>query len=431
MDDVFGLEDLGLEVPVGESDFTDMVGQTQGPDTTLVAGSVAARALHSIFQGNPVTLVNSPPGAGKSALIAHVIAYILHRTDLSVHVVAPTNNAALELAHRIAQQAGPATAVVRLRGGRELPEGVASDDTPFLVGADGKMIQPKRQVNVTTVHSAKQSTPKVDLMIVEEAYQVQYGLLAEAADASEQLLLVGDPGQIGPVVSHDVSPWRGIEDAPVARAPEVFGRMDASVLTLPCTYRIGQESTDAIAPLYPFEFRSARDPKQVDGLREIETIKVAGDLTPLDLARALADRAQSMIGRTLRVTEQDGTVTVRPVEQTDVCVIAALNETVANTLAELSTRGLDEVKVGTADSLQGGQWHAVVAVDPLATKGKVSDHATSNGRLCVMASRHMSHLTWVYADGWRERLDDSPMSEGERAKARKVRESLSSKPAAT
>lgn len=431
MSDTFGLEDLGLDIPVGDTDFTDMVGDDTGPDTSLVQGSVAAHALHSVFTGNPITLVNSPPGAGKSALISKVVAYLLLRTDLSLHVVAPTNNAASELASRIVQEAGPATALIIPRDGREVPDDVATIAEPYVVGSDGSIVRPERQVHVTTVHSAKQSHPEVDVMIVEEAYQVQYGLLAEAADGAEQLLMVGDPGQIGPVVAHDVTPWRGIEDAPVARAPEVLGRMDAHVLTLPSTYRIGQESVEAIAPLYPFGFNSQRDPKQVDGSQEIECLQVPDSLPSLSLARAVADRVSAMMGRTLRVTERDGSVTVRPVEQSDLCVIAALNETVANTLAELETRGLSDVKVGTADSLQGGQWNVVVAVDPLVSGSNASAHSTSNGRLCVMASRHMCHLTWVFSPSWRDRLSSAALSDSERAKAEKVRDALTSKPCCT
>lgn len=72
----------------------------------------------------------------------------------------------------------------------------------------------------------------------------------------------------------------------------------------------------------------------------------------------------------------------------------------------LSTLGAyPGVTVGTADRLQGGQWHAVVAVDPLASAATVSDHHLSLGRLCVMASRHMTHLTWVHGSDWHDLID--------------------------
>jgi len=70
--------------------------------------------------------------------------------------------------------------------------------------------------------------------------------------------------------------------------------------------------------------------------------------------------------------------------------------------AQLRGRDVDGVTVGTADSLQGGQWAAVVALDPLTGADGLPAHAASAGRLCVMASRHYAHLTWVHDGAWRE-----------------------------
>ena len=74
------------------------------------------------------------------------------------------------------------------------------------------------------------------------------------------------------------------------------------------------------------------------------------------------------------------------------CVVHAL----------LRGRDVDGITVGTADSLQGGQWAAVVALDPLTGTDGLPAHAASPGRLCVMASRHYAHLTWVHDGAWRE-----------------------------
>ena len=68
---------------------------------------------------------------------------------------------------------------------------------------------------------------------------------------------------------------------------------------------------------------------------------------------------------------------------------------------------MDGITVGTADSLQGGQWAAVVALDPLTGTDGLPAHAASAGRLCVMASRHYAHLTWVDDGALRERRDSA------------------------
>ncbi|MCL6424383.1 AAA family ATPase [Brachybacterium sp. JHP9] len=429
---IFDASSLGLVTPTGDMRFTQMVGDvpaSQQGSPQLVPGSVAAAALHSVFEGRPVTIVNSPPGAGKSSLVAELVNWLLKNSELTVHIVAPTNNACLELAAKIVSVAGPATAKVKDMD-RVVPPGVITEKDDFLVGPDGRIIQPERFVEVTTVHSAKHSQPLVDVMISEESYQTTYANLLEAADATQQLILVGDPGQIGPVIQHDVAPWRGIEDAPAARAPEVFARMDARILTLPCTFRIGQESAAAIAPLYPFPFHSERPPKRIEGLAEIEALEIGADLTAPQQAEILARRAASIVGATLHETQRDGQVIVRPIQQSDVCIVAARNEIVARVSALLGSAGFGRIVVGTADSLQGGQWHAVIAIDPLSSLKQVSAHALDNGRLCVMTSRHMSHLTWVYAPGWEQRITESKMSPAEADKGLRVRRTLTSKPKA-
>ena len=70
--------------------------------------------------------------------------------------------------------------------------------------------------------------------------------------------------------------------------------------------------------------------------------------------------------------------------------------------ALLRGRDVDGVTVGTADSLQGGQSAAAVTLDPLTGADGHAPHALSPGRLCVMASRHYAHLTWVHDGAWRD-----------------------------
>ena len=74
--------------------------------------------------------------------------------------------------------------------------------------------------------------------------------------------------------------------------------------------------------------------------------------------------------------------------------------------ARLRALGLGDVTVGTADQLQGGQWPAVVVIDPLAASS-ISDHHLSLGRLCVMLTRHVGHCSFVTTPAWRTALVDA------------------------
>jgi len=87
-----------------------------------------------------------------------------------------------------------------------------------------------------------------------------------------------------------------------------------------------------------------------------------------------------------------------------------------------ASMGRPGITVGTADRLQGGEWSAVVALDPIAG-GISSEHHTSVGRLCVMGSRHSAHLTWVHDGTWEQSLSQSMTGTAGRASL-KVRRAL-------
>jgi len=151
-------------------------------------------------------------------------------------------------------------------------------------------------------------------------------------------------------------------------------------------------------------------------------VPVTGDPNDPGMLAAVADRAHTLIGTQL--TAPGGQ---RPLEPRDIAVVVSHNAQASVVHAQLRGRDVDGVTVGTADSLQGGQWAAVVALDPLTGVEGLPAHAMSPGRLCVMASRHYAHLTWVHDGAWR----DAPARDAAAAvdaigHARRVRQALTS-----
>jgi hypothetical protein len=198
------------------------------------------------------------------------------------------------------------------------------------------------------------------------------------------------------VITADTSVFEDSPYPPHGRAPDVLrNHPSATVAHLPTSFRLGQRTVDAIAPLYDFPFDSSRPDRRIIGHDEIESIQI--DRTdPVDLYAEVARLAAAYVGQ--EVVTADGS---RPLTPSDVCVVAGDNMAVNGIAGFLSTMGkYPGITVGTADRLQGGQWHAVIALDPLASASTVSDHHLALGRLCVMASRHMSHLTWVHGSDW-------------------------------
>ncbi|QOD05702.1 AAA family ATPase (plasmid) [Pseudarthrobacter sp. BIM B-2242] len=423
----FGLDlaDLGIE-PVTSSIPAPEVVVPEGRN--LVIGSVLAKALHSVWSGAPVTIVDSPPGAGKSTLVTEIVAILHERSDLKIYIACPTKNGAIDLASRIAQEMGPD------KDGRpQIILAISKTDPPAGVAAHDSWNADKNLPVVRTVKSLELAKVKeCDLMIIDEAYQVTFAAAASAADQAQQVLMVGDPGQIGPVVTHDVSLFKGKEMTPQMRAPEGFARFeDAEIHSMGTTYRLGQETVDAIGPLYKFPFTSSRPDRYLtdengDRVSEIVPMTIPAQAKPdaLETLETVANYAHSLIGVGLVETDRDGTLKRRTLGTADICVVVAHNAQASGVRAVLKSLKAETITVGTADSLQGGQWHAVVALDPFTGVTSATAHQLSPGRLCVMASRHMSHLTWITDGGWELALLDPDIDPEEAALGRKVRYAL-------
>ncbi|ACV79019.1 AAA family ATPase [Nakamurella multipartita] len=397
---------------------TSQPARTGSTSRGLIPGSTTAKALYQVWSGTPVTVVKSPPGAGKTALVVDVVRQLLTRAALTVYVVAPNNNQVAALAARLAD-ALPADSVL------VLAKKIKPEEVPAAVFAgDSERARHLAAAHVTvcTIARAMVQPPQCDVMVVDESYQSTHQQVRSAMAKADQVLLVGDPGQIGPVVTVRTDLYTG-PTAPHLRAPDVFDRHpDAVVLTLPHTYRFGADTAQALAPLYDFGFGSARPPRSIIGLPELASIRVDGveeGNTDEDLLQAVVRRAVGLVGR---VADVDGELL--PVTDGDVAVVASHNAQVALLRGMLAEQGHPDLLVGTADKLQGGQWEAVVAVDPLAG-GVQGSHATSLGRLCVMASRHKSHLMWVHDGRWDRAVGvDASLSAADRLRAREVRQRL-------
>ena len=102
-----------------------------------------------------------------------------------------------------------------------------------------------RTVAATAGASAGRDAPTIGLLVVDEAYQVTFADVLCASAKAEQILLVGDQGQIGPVTTSIPAMWQGRPDAPTPagsrgvrppgqRSPAAPGRQ------LPARARIGR-----------------------------------------------------------------------------------------------------------------------------------------------------------------------------------------------
>lgn len=412
------LDDLGIALPQAEKPDAPSAPESDTAGAH-VPGSPMARVLYEIWLGRPIVSVDSPPGAGKTTLVTDVVEHLARRSGMQVVVATPTRRGALDLAERLGLALGNTPggdARVALGLSLKPHEEVTERVSTTLTG---------QSVVVRTLASARMNMPHCDLLVVDEAYQAVFADVALAAEHAGQVLLVGDPGQIGPVEQSNTAIWAGMTLAPHLRAPEVFRRADdALTMRLPSTFRIGPDAARAIAPLYDFPFDSRRPDRWAESgghrLAEIRATQVppAGPDGEFDLAvlDQVATIAAGYVGLGLYESVPGGGQRSRLVEATDVAVVVARSgqEAAVRALMRRAGRDLGGITVGTADRLQGGQWPVVVALDPLVGAVDADDFRAGPGRLCVMASRHTTHLEWIHDGRWADLLNAAATAEDDR-----------------
>ncbi|WP_182050487.1 AAA family ATPase [Changpingibacter yushuensis] len=370
-------------------------------DPILAPGSPARAALAHVWAGDEVVILSSPPGAGKTEVITSIAPHLAQYADLTVTIATPTVAGAYDLAYRLKNKLSAfpdiSVALVGSAFNARRSRGVRLEKTHLGMSA---------VIEVRTVASMKMSAVATDVLIVDEAYQCTALDVREAAGRASQILLVGDPGQIGPVITIDTIAWDGLKDSPALRSPDMFSTWPGAILLhLDSSFRLGTDTVRAIKPLYDFDFVSSRPPASIEGEKEISILDLGRIAQPADVSamRRVVSRAASLVGRTYRYGDKEKALT-----PADVVLMASRNEQVALLESLVAAdKGLKGMIVGTADSLQGGQWPVGVAVDPLAGAATASDHAMTPGRLCVMCSRHIAHLTFATSADVTELLADS------------------------
>lgn len=372
--------------------------------------SVLARAVYEVYNGTPAIVCEAAPGSGKTTLVCALIRQLRHRLpELKIGVAVIGADAVHALAERLGDTLGKDSKgrlqVYIPRGDSTMADIHHNQNIALKTSPNNQGESP---VFVTTTRSMEMlKSYEPDVLIIDEAYMLTYNAFTGVACRATQVVLVGDPGQIGPIVNANVNQWEPLSAGPHLRAPEVLTEFEnVTRLSLGTSYRLGAQTTALIEPLYDFPVTSARPAQHIlkgsKPLAEMESIELVNSdgISDMVSMEAVADRAIALTALE-HWHVKDGTT---PMTARRVAVVVPHNAQGTAIRAILKSKGHDDITVGTADSLQGGQWDAVVAVDPMLGHEVAKSHQLSTGRLCVMLSRHTSHLSWFYPTDWREGL---------------------------
>jgi RecA/RadA recombinase len=390
---------------------------------------VRRELLSFVADGGDLAVIQAPPGSGKTHLLLQAVAHAV-RGGMRVAVATQTNNQADDICRRMVRD-HPRVQCVRFLAhdavGAELPDEV------FLT-SDVQELPRRKCVVVGT--AAKWGLIDLgdpfDLLFVEEAWQLKWADFMLLDQVAPRFVLIGDPGQIPPVVTVETARWETSLRPPHRPAPEVIlsdRNLDRFEASLPATYRLPHDTTDLIRRFYDFEFGSWAGP----GERSVRTGKRAGrENRAIEKAIDLL-ASSSAVGLTL-LTPAGGPPLERDDELAGVCVeiVKRLLKREASCVIDGSCDGLEpqeiglcathhamnaaleqylparlrpHVKVETAERWQGLERKVMVVVHPLSGVIEPSPFDLETGRLCVMASRHRAGLIVVTRDHLSRTLD--------------------------
>lgn len=383
--------------------------------------AILQRVLAHVEVNDSLLVLKAPPGSGKTYVTTRAVALARHR-GRRVAVATQTNAQAEDFCRRMADEfprftvhrwasagrrARPLGASVQWIQGRGLPTGAC-----IVVSTSAKW-------GVADLDGQE----PFDVLFVDEAWQLSWADFMLFGAVASRFVLVGDPGQIPPVVPIDVSRWQTSRRPPHVPAPEVVLR-DRTLPTvrveLPVTTRLPHDTCALVQSFYDFDFVSWAAPGErhlrvppagatgdaIDATLERLTTGSTALLTlptpdagpPLEedlaVARAVASVVRRALDRGAAAVTEDGTTALTPDDIGVSATHRVMNTRITDALGDLAGR----VRVDTPERWQGLERALMVVVHPLSgvTQPSVFDLVT--GRLCVMTSRHRVGLVIVSRD---------------------------------
>jgi hypothetical protein len=404
--------------------------------TTVTVELQARAALERVLElvlrdGEPLVIVPSPPGAGKTSLVEAVAATAVHH-ELRVLVAAPRAEQTYDFVRRTLAEYQPMSIQALLATERELPDDLLAAGVPDprrprdVAGGVG--------VVVSTVDKLVDCAPDFgtrafDLLIVDEAWQVTYGNVLALLTLADQVLVVGDAGQLPPLVRCETHRFEARDHHVHWPAPEELMRRHprAPVVPLPATRRLPQDTVDFVQPaFYPaLPFVSAADPAE----RALQT--TAGGIgTGIDQAIDLLARGQTLVALLLpqrahagveydaEVAELSAAVAARMLERgivwagqrtlgaEDIGCVDPHRDSGTATRRALSAAGIGhELMVTTPEIWQGLERPIMIARYPVLPGRRLTVFDLEPGRVCVQLSRHQLGCVIVGRDGVADALE--------------------------
>jgi hypothetical protein len=397
--------------------------------------SVAERLHDFVLGDGRICVVKAPPGSGKSHNLVHALDELID-SPARIAIAAQTNNQVDDLCRQISD-AFVHSDIVRFSSGGysgDLPSNVVVIDK-----VENLPSGPSLVVGTVAKWAISDVVDDYDVLFVDEAWQMTWADFLTVRDVASRYVLIGDPGQIPPVVTVDVDRWEVSPVAPHRPAPDVILdspelEPETTRLNLDTCWRLPHDSVGLVRTFYDFDFTAQAEPgerflrprRALDPFRDIDRAiaSLASSSTVVltrpsdtdgavfdpdtELAGVVADLAVRLLDLECEFSAHPSDVASPPrLEPPHIGIVSTHN--LMNTAIEqalpTSLRGPTGIRVTTPERWQGLQRPVMIAVHPLSGIVIPSSFDLETGRLCVMASRHRSACFFVTRDNVGRTLD--------------------------
>ncbi|MFD6984448.1 AAA family ATPase, partial [Streptomyces sp. NPDC059956] len=224
------------------------------PDPATAAAAATEAILANMADGrHRAVVVDSPPGAGKSTLVARAALELAEGGERPI-IVAQTNNQVDDLVMRLARE-HPGIAVGRLSATGYAPSPALGALTNTTVGRTLTDLAGCRIIVGTAAKWATVRDATFGWAILDEAYQMRSDMLLQIVERFERGLFVGDPGQLDPFAIVGTERWIGLPHDPTQNGVSVMleHNQNIPVHRLPVSWRLPLSAAPTIArAFYPF-----------------------------------------------------------------------------------------------------------------------------------------------------------------------------------
>ncbi|MEE2035360.1 TM0106 family RecB-like putative nuclease, partial [Rhodococcus chondri] len=366
---------------------------------------------------NSYVAVQGPPGTGKTYTGSRVVASLVREHGWRVGVVAQSHSVVENMLDGIVEAGLPGEIVVKGKAKTRNPAWTPFKDTKgvavHLAAREGGYVVGGTAWDFTNVNCIPPDS--LDLLVIDEAGQFCLANTVAVASCARNLLLLGDPQQL-PQVSQGTHPEPADASA-LGWLADGHGALPADRgYFLSRTWRMHPALCERVSNLSyegrlfsQIDVTTGRSLEGVPpGVRTAIVEHVGNATCSAEEVDEIVRRIRALLGTPWRGRASEP---ARPLDETDVLVVAPYNAQVALLRRTLATAGLERVEVGTVDKFQGRQ-AAVVLMSMTASAiedvPRGMSFLLSRNRLNVALSRGQWEAIVVRSRALTDHLPSTP-----------------------